>query len=344
MGDASRILDGYAGSPVTLVAQVTLEPGDSIDLPADALRNGFGERILLDSLSWAADAQQSLDTTDPPTVTVGAPGASISATISLNGRQITGSFVPLYCLGTSIGQDVEHVVLAIATGGATACRLLGAVSSGFWRFDHPLDLLAGDALALHLTHTGLQNLPIVVSISVAGRMGEDLPRSRWIPYIASWLPPAIDPNTPTATVPVTVTSTERDLVNRAGQTIRVHRLIGRLLRQDVTLTPAATAYMKNLEQVFPTVDGTEADTPSTRLFANAVDGFLTMTVRDSGANDNVPVALPFRMVFEPESRAWECDADLESSGFYTVELTLDVPAIKDSAIQPAIALIGSYEV
>lgn len=344
--ETPRILEGYAGSPIALVASVTLQPGDSIDLPADALRNGFGERILLDEFRWAADAQRSTDTTDPPTSVVGAPGASVSITISAEGRQITAGFVPLYCLGRAEGQDVEHVVLGLATGGATACRALGAYASGEWRFDHPLEMQPGEAFSLHLTHTGLQNLPITVSFVIAGRMGADLPASRWLPYVASWTPPSIDPSAATATVPVNVTSTERDLVNRSGTRLRVHRLIGRILRQDVALRPGAagTAYTKNMEQVFSTVEGAYSDQPSSRIFPNAVDAFLTMTMRDSGANDNVPAALPFRQVFEPGTRAWECESDLDPSGYYTVDLDFAVPAILDSAIQPSIAMIGSYEV
>jgi hypothetical protein len=128
-----------------------------------------------------------------------------------------------------------------------------------------------------------------------------------------------------------VTSTERDLVNRSGQAIRVHRLIGRLMRQGVILTPNATAYTKNLEQVFPTVQGTESDTPSTRLFANAVDGFLDVTVRDSGANDNVPVALPFRMVFG-RSPALGSATQTSSRAGSIRSSSLAVPAIIDSAI------------
>ncbi len=341
----ARILEGYSGRPVALVAQVTLQPQDSIDLSADALRNGFGERLLIDSISWVADAQQSLDTTDPPTVTVGAPGSSVSVTMSIGARQITAGFVPLYCLGKAEGQDVEHSVLALATGGATACRLLGAYASGVWNLDHPLEMMVGDAIGMHLTHTGLQNLPIVVSFALRGRMGPDVPSSRWIPYVSNWTAGSLVPTAPTATVPVVKTSTERDLVNRSGTRLRVHRLVGRLMRQGVSFLPAATAYTKNVEEVFPTVEGTLSDTPSLRLFANAVDSFLTMTMRDSGSNDNVPVALPFRAVFDPDTRSWECDSDLDPSGYYIVELSLAVPGITtDSAIQPSIAMIGSYEV
>lgn len=338
-----RILDGYEGAPIALIAQITLNPGESIDLPADALRNLSGDRIVLDCMSWVADAQQSLDTTDPPTVTVGAPGASISLTIATEGRQITAGFVPLYNLGAAVGQDVEHAVLGVATGGASAMRLLGAYASGLWEFDHPLELPPGGAFAMHLTHTGLLNLPIVLSIAFHGRQGKDVPSSRWVPYVASFVT-SFTPGDATATVPLTETSTERDLVNRAGKKLHVHRFVGRLLRQNVELLPGATAYLKNMEQVFPTVQGSESDTPSSRLFANALDSFLTLTIRDSGSNDNVPVAIPFRQVFEPESREWEVESDLEPSGYYTAELTLSVPAIIDSTIQPSIAMIGSYEV
>lgn len=342
--ETPRILEGYEGSPIALIAQITINPGESIDLPADALRNLSGDRIVLDCMSWVADAQQSLDTTDPPTVTVGAPGASISLTINSEGRQITAGFVPLYNLGESVGQDVEHAVLGVATGGASAMRLLGAYSSGLWKFDHPLELRPSEAFAMHITHTGLLNLPIVLSIAFHGRQGKDVPSSRWVPYVASWVT-SFNPSDATATVPLTSISTERDLVNRAGKQIRVHRFIGRLLRQDIALDPSgAAAYLKNAEQVFPTVEGTRSDTPSSRFFANAVDSFLTITVRDSGSNDNVPVAIPFRQVFEPEAREWEVESDLEPSGYYTVELNLAVPAIIDSTIQPSIAMIGSYEV
>ena len=51
MAPNPRILPGYGGTLIAITAQATLNPGDSIDLPVDALRNGLGEHVLIDALS-----------------------------------------------------------------------------------------------------------------------------------------------------------------------------------------------------------------------------------------------------------------------------------------------------
>src|SRR3972149_4999624 len=73
MAPNPRILPGYGGPLVAITAQATLNPGDSIDLPIDALRNNLGENVLLDTLRWTIDAQQQVESADPPTSPVGFP-------------------------------------------------------------------------------------------------------------------------------------------------------------------------------------------------------------------------------------------------------------------------------
>jgi hypothetical protein len=340
---SNRILAGYGGDLVAITAEVTLNPGDSIDLPADALRNGLGEPILLDGLSWVIDAQQAAESADPPTVTVGMPGGGVSLSLRFGDKPITAGEVPIYSLGCAKGQDVEHAILGVADDTDTMF-LLGAYASGVWQFDHPMSLDAGDTISIHVTHLGLQNLPCVVSLALTGRTGKDLPRSRWLPYAAAWVPPAFDPTVPTAVAPTIATSTERDLVNRVPGKLQISRFIGRLARLGVVTTPIATDEAINEEQPFPRVQELVAGNPETVWFPSALESFLTITMRDSRANDNVPVAVPFRQVFEPESRAWECPHELEENGYYIAELTLAVPAITtDTSIQPVITMIGSWE-
>ena len=338
-----RILPGYGGDAVAITASVTLNPGDSIDLPADALRNGIGESILLSALRWTIDAQQQVESANPPTGVVGFPGGGVTISIRYGESPITAGEIPLYCLGVAEGQDVEHAILGVADDTTTE-MLLGAYASGVWRFDHPLQFDGGSAISIHLTHRGLLNLPVVVSLALTGVTGHDLPRSRWIPYLATFVPPAMQPSAPTATAPTIVSSTERDLVNRAPAPLQISRLVGRLLRLGVSGNPLGTGVVQqNAERVFPSVEETISGQPTTEWFPGAVDSFLTVSVRDSRANDNVPVALPFRMVFEPETRAWECPHELEQNGYYIVELTLAVPVVIDASLQPAIAMIGSWE-
>lgn len=339
-----RIIDGYGGSLVAITAQATLNPGDSIDLPVDALRNGLGETLLVDTFRWTVDAQQNVASGNPPTSAVGFPGGSVAASVRFGGKPLTGGEVPLYCFGLADGQDVESVVLGVADNINTE-TLLGAYSSGVWDFDHPMSMDGGDAFSVHVTHLGLLNLPVVVTLAITGRAGAGLPRSKWLPYVAAWTPKALIPTVPTSTVPVVITSTERDLVNRVPGTLQVARFIGRLMRTGVTGTPpGGTAVQTNAEQVFPTVEGAYSALPSSDWFPNAVDSFAKITIRDSRANDNVPVALPFRQVFEPQSRAWECPHEVEENGYYIAQLTLTVPGVtSDASIQPAVAMIGSWE-
>jgi hypothetical protein len=338
-----RILPGYGGDLVAVTAQATLNPGDSIDLPVDALRNGLGEHILVESLRWTVDAQEQVESADPPTSVVGFPGAGIGVSIRFGDKPITGSEVPIYCLGKAVGQDVETAILGVADDTNTE-MLLGAFASGVWDFDHPLSMDPGEALSVHLTHQSLLNLPVVVSLALTGRAGRDLPHSRWLPYVASWVPPAFNPHDPTATVPTIVTSTERDIVNRTPSILHVHRFIGRLLRLGVSGNPLGTGVVQqNAEKVFATVEGGISDQPTSEWFPGAVDAFMTATIHDSRANDNVPVALPFRQIFEPETRAWECPHELDENGYYIVQLSLAVPTVLDAQVQPSIAMIGSWE-
>jgi hypothetical protein len=65
-------------------------------------------------------------------------------------------------------------------------------------------------------------------------------------------------------------------------------------------------------------------------------------MRDSRGNDNVPFDTPFRQVFEPESRSWTCPHELETNGYYLVQLTFGVPAVKDTSIQPIISMTGAW--
>ena len=339
-----RILPGYMGDPVAMTAQVTLNPNDSVDIPVDALRNVLGQRVNLAAMRWTLDAQQAVAATaDPPTVSIGFPGLGITTSVKFGGRSLTAGEVPLYCLGAAIGQDVEHAILGVATNPNTE-TLLGATASGVWPFDHPLTLDAGEAVSIHLTHKGLLNLPVVVSLALTGRSGRDLPNSRWLPYAAAWIPPALNPATPTAGNPTVVTSTERDLINQTASPLQVSRFIGRLLRLGVVGAPlGGSTTTQNAEQVFPPVSQAIAGQPNTEWFPGALDSFLTFSLRDSRANDNVPVALPFRTVFEPESRAWQCPHVLDPSAYYIAQLSLSTPVVVDSSVQPAIAMIGSYE-
>lgn len=343
MPQNDRILEGYSGSLVAISAQATLNPGDSIDLPVDALRNGLGELLNIEHFRWTVDAQQQVESSDPPTSAVGFPGGGIEVTIRFGDRPITGGQVPLYCLGTAEGQDVEHSILGVADDTNTE-MLLGAFSSGVWKLDHPMTMDVGDAISVHVTHQGILNLPAVVTFVLTGRAGPDIERSKWLPYVASWSPPSLNPNTPTSTVPVIVTSSERDLVNRVPGTLHVSRFIGRLMRLGVTGNPLGTgSVIQNGEKVFATLEGGISDQPTTEWFANAVDSFLKITLRDSRANDNIPGGTQFRQVFEPQSRAWECPHTLEESGYYIAQLVLSVPAVLDAALQPAISMVGFWE-
>ena len=338
-----RILEGYGGDAVVITAQATLQPGDSIDLPVDALRNGLGERVLVDSFRWTADAQESVAASaDPPTSVVGFPGLSITGSMRFGDKPLTSGEVPLYCLGVATGQDVEHSILAVANAVDTELRL-GAVSSGVWVFDDPMEMGQGDALTVHLTHRGLLNLPVVVTVALSGRSGPDLPRSEWLPYAAVWIPPTFYPSVPTATVPVVVTSTERDLINRTGERVQISRFIGRLARLGVSGAPlGGSNVVQNAERVYPSVEEAVSGQPQTEWYSGAVDSFMTILLRDSRANENVPVAVPFRMAFEPEKRSWECPHEMDVNGYYIGQLALAVPAVIDAAIQPSISMIGSW--
>jgi hypothetical protein len=334
-----QILDGFGGGAIAITAKVTINPGDSIDLPLDALRNTLGETILLDTLRWTADAQNQVESSDPPTTAVGFVGASVAAAIRLGDKVMTAGEIPLYALGRPAGLDVESMVLGVADVVNTQ-MLLGSYCSGVWAFDHPLQLDGDAAISLHLANKGLLNLPVTVSIAFTGRAGGVLPQSRWIPYTAAWVPAAFDPKVPTATVPTIVTSTERDLINRAPNVLHISRMLGRIFRAGIV----GTNVTLNAEATFPSIQEVIGGLPFSNFFPNAVDSFLTINMRDSHGNDNIPFDLPFRQVFAPETRSWECPHDLSPNAYYLAQLTLNVPGLTtDTSIQPVISMTGSWE-
>jgi hypothetical protein len=331
------ILDGYGGGAIAITAEVVLDPGDSIDLPLDALRNTFGEVVLLDTLRWTADAQQSVESSDPPTSAVGFVGSAVGISMRIGDRPMTAGEIPLFTLGRPAGLDVESMVLGVADDGGTEF-LLGGYCSGVWAFDEALQLDANESISLHLTNKGLLNLPVAVSIAFTGRVGNDLPRSRWVPYTAVWVSPSLDPNVPTANVPTIVTSTERDLINRAPGTLQISSFIGRIVRLGVV----GTTLTLNAESTFPSIEEIIGGLPNTNWFPGAVDSAILVSMRDSRGNDNVPLDTPFRQVFEPESRSWVCPHELEPNGYYLVQLTLTPPVVKDTSIQPIVSMTGAW--
>ncbi|HUI23373.1 MAG TPA: hypothetical protein VLY82_03160 [Nitrososphaerales archaeon] len=346
--DTSRIIPGYGGTTAALTASLTIAPGDSLDLSADALRNTLGENLLIDCLRWTVDAQTQQEIADPAvtqaTQTFGFPGGGAEIDIKMGDKEITAGEIPIYCLGRADGQDVETAILAVQDDTNTN-MYLGSYTASRWFFDHPMSMAPGDAFICHITNHGLLNLPITVSIALTGRVGPDLPVSRWIPYCASWTPPAFTPSLATATVPLTATSTERDLVNRAPAQLHISRFVGRLGRIGVVGAPfGGNTISQNAEMVFPGVQQTVSGQPTSNWFPSAVDSFLTLTMRDSRANDNIPTAIPFRMAFEPTERTWECAHILDPQGYYIASLTLAVPSVIDASLQPSIAMVGSYEV
>lgn len=342
MAQDPRIIDGYGGDAVAITAQVTLQPGDSVDLPVDAMRNGLGEVVNIEAFRWTIDAQQNVESADPPTSPVGFPGLGVRASLRFGDKPLTAGEIPLYCLSPACGQDVEHAILAVADDTTTEMQL-GAYSSGVWRLDQPMTMDPGDALTVHLTHQGLLNLPVVVTLVLTGRAAPDLPRSPWLPYAAVWVPAALDPTVPTATVSTVVTSTERDLINRTASKVLISRFIGRLARLGVVGAPLGGASLtQNAERVWPSVQESVSGQPATEWFPSAVDSFVSITLRDSRANENVPAALPFRMVFTPESRSWECPHTLDPDGYFIAQITLANPGQDDTSIQPSIAMIGSW--
>src|SRR4030067_469502 len=111
MAPNPRILPGYGGSLVAIPAPAPLHPGDSIDLPIDALRNNLGENVLLDTLRWTIDAQQQVESADPPTSPVGFPGAGVTISMRFGDKPLTGGEVPIYCLGAAVCQGGEPAIL-----------------------------------------------------------------------------------------------------------------------------------------------------------------------------------------------------------------------------------------
>lgn len=341
--------EGFRGYPVALSAQVSLNPSEPLDLPPESFTNQTAFPIDLYSMRWIIDADGPnaaiFSTADLSTVVA---GAGIEAMIQLGDRPLTVQFVPLYLFGKADSQIAEQQIVQATLSGFDPAQIHdgGSLCSGQWNFDYPLTLEPGETLNIRLLHKNLVGRTIVTTIVFAGRggfAGQNRTRRR-VPYVATWIPPPFNPASPTAASPSVAISTPRDLVNKSGGPISVRRFVGRLLRTF----PADAS-----KAIFDAVVSPQTLAIPFGDITVPIDAFLTVVANDSRGNAVVAagannLGAPFRLVFEPTTRAWEVPHHLEPDDYYLFKLTLSdtTPdaAILGTSVQPAIAMIGYQEV
>lgn len=341
----------FQGYPVILTAQVTLQPQESIDIPPNSLRNQTAFPIYIHSLRWIANdtSVDTTETTSPTGVQQNILAGSLAQLMmQYEDIPITAQYTPLYALGRSEGQISEQEAVGTTYGNGNFVAR-GSYASGEWRFSHPLRLDPGAAISARLLHTQQINDTVNVTLVLAGRGG--VPRNdkgaRRVPYIATWIPPGMNPAAATATSPVVAISTNRDLVNHSGRKLFVQRFEGRLLRLQLgNATPLSVDWVWPPPPYRTLLGGTTGN------FGVGQDGALSIIMHDSKGNGSIlpgsnGLGAPFRMIFDPVTRSWECPHIMDEEDYYIAQLTLSnsfsSAAVLGTTIQPVVSLIGYQE-
>lgn len=329
-----------AGVPVSLVAQLPLNPDESGAMPLDTLRNSTDLPMEIHGMRWTIDAQipeyrLTVGETGSVTNASLAIGSLIEASLSVGETQLTAQQVPLYLFGRSDAEDIAQVPVG---GKVTSETSRGSYCSGIWRFDYPMRLMPGEAISAQLQHKGLvQGGPAVTTLAFVGRAigrGSRMAPRRF-PYVAPFAPPAIDASTASSTAPIIITSTERDLVNKSGKSIVVHRFVGRCATLNFPFFTITNFPNFNIDWVFPPQ---QFQTSTNNAFTDPAQSLVLLSMRSSDGIATISNPTAFRQVFEPNSRSWECTHILPPDSYYIAQFTINSGLT--GYIQPAMAMIG----
>jgi hypothetical protein len=318
--------------PVTLTGSITLNPGDALSPNEDAFRNPLQSPLAIYELKWSivVPGTAAQDTT--------LSGGAVSVSLALGDKPITKSPVLLQNLGRTTDPLGENIVSKATVSGQTATTgTFGWQAMGSWRLDEPFYLQPGEQLSAQLTHMGLTSNPLTVTVSISGCVVRGLPDRKMLPYIASFIAPAMDLSNGVAGA--SVSSTEKDLANGSGSILSVRRLIGRLGQFNT-----GTKFLPAANLTNPAFAGVSADGgPSLR------DEAILLTLRNSQGLPVVggAVGIPFGAAFATPFNSLEIHHKLNPGEYYLATLTLseDIGPISWSLqALTSISMIGYREV
>jgi len=228
---------------------------------------------------------------------------STGALVELKWRDnpITNGFITLGAVARVLNRRME-------TGAAA-----GPVSA--LKFARPIYLPASEYISVAVQNslanggTGLTTL----NISAVGRLVDEVPAERYLPYLADYLGPVYTDNTGNA---ISDQSTPGDLANPFGVPLTVERLVGRVL------VAAATG-------------GPYRDADPAAIWT-------TYLIRISDHRDHfwTPVATPFAIVFNSSDRSWILNMPLEPKGFLRAEFEGTANVVGAGFSRVAIGMLG----
>lgn len=323
--------------PITLATITTVNPNESTDVKIDSLRNPTNDIIAIHEFKWTVRGP-SIGTSASVSVSEGGVAtllqnqlidSTIEFGFSYNGEKLSATQVSAFEFPRSESLYTEQMNAINLSNFNDICQ----VTSGLWRLDSPVYLRPGEYIAPVVSHRGLTQTAVDVTLGFSGRIAKKMPEKRYLPFVARYLSKGLQTG-PDATQD---SSQEQDLVNSTDQILQVKRFTGRV-----------TTY--SFESIISTVEG---NGPGTLAFGPAYDteqaaiggDFLTILLRDSRGYSIVRNPTPFRDVFPAPLRAWECDHLLPPGAYYIADLVEDDGGLlaEGFQIQVGIAMVGYRE-
>lgn len=304
------------GTPFSFSGAVILPPGGSLPVNESAFTNNTGKPIEIHELKFALTAS----------VPAGAVSAMIAVkTVRKAVKRITQAPVPLSLLGIRRGEMAEVSAWGISgefNGGGTnnggGLNLGGAV----WRVDVPFYLMSGETLLITLSHSNLVVGSILAAVTVSGKIVDQAPPSRWLPYAACYIGTQLDFTQ--STFPQQ-NSNEQHLVNALNVPVKVMRFIGR---------------------VPTTYNGIYVEAGSL-VPMEVIESSITLTIRSGLGTPVVRFPLPFGRVFESISCALEVPHIAPPGHYYIATINTTPPVgifvLPNLQAIPMISMVGVRE-
>lgn len=207
--------------PVHFFAETIVNASQEASVRSEAVTNRTGRPVEIHEIRLSAIALSSLTTAFSID-----PASFIGLRMSVGGKKITNAFVPMWLLGKT-----EQVFAQMLAGGASNSD---AAASYVWRLSKPWYLPPNVEVEVDFSHTGGIRFPIRAEIGLAGKYLDSKPTTSSVPYAASYVSKPFDYTAADGSGFDFDSSSEKDLVNIAGRTINVDRIIVRVGSARVT--------------------------------------------------------------------------------------------------------------
>lgn len=297
------------GVPITLAAEAIVAPGEFSTLNTDALRNNTASPIEIREIRFGGFL------TDPNLVLLPLGAGFADVDLKIDGVKLMNNPVSVALLDRTEGNGWYY---STAVGG------VGAMAISRYKLARPIILMPGQGIEPSLYHRSVAPSPLALRVAFAGRaLSSPPPERRWLPYIASFQKTVTIDGSGTAANVTIVTSTEKDLLNASGKTVRVERIAGRLYRF------VASGSNTILQEARISADG---------------DFFANTKVRLTDSRGfNYAFDTPMPSIFDPARRNWECPNNMPPNSYIISETTIPSLAGATSA-QVAYAIVGYREI